>query len=274
MKKSIISITAASLLIWGPLAGAQQQETWQDKLNRQFKNENVSRAVGSVAGALLGSRIGDGSGKVVAIAAGTLAGYWLGGKFSEHLNEADRVGIAGTTEHAIQSGTNATWRNPDTGTSTRVTVTEADARGTVAGGGELEPLRRLPPIELVNSYFKPSVNLNVRGGPGTEYRILYTLKQGSQVPVVGRVMDRDWFLVSEHGMASGFVYAPLMEFSEESGVGGAIRDSLLSERPVERIEVATSACRQVTQQVTLRDGVSDSHSFRVCQQDDGSWVEA
>jgi surface antigen len=276
MKRSIGLVAATSLIVWSAAADAQQQETWQEKLNQQLRNENVTRAVGSIAGALLGTQIGDGRGKLAAIAVGTLAGYWLGGKFSEKLNEADRVGIASTTERAIETGSTTTWSNPDTGTSTRVVVSDVQrTSGTAQNDARNPVLQKVPPIELVDSYFSPSVNLNVRGGPGTEYPVLHTLRKGTLVPVVGRVLNDDWFVISENGTAAGFAYAPMMDFSEmDTGAGGAVRDSMLAGRNAEHYEVATSTCRQVTQEVTLNDGASDSHRFQVCQQADGSWVEA
>lgn len=273
MKKTIIA--AAALAVAAASPAALSQESWQDKLKRQLRNENVTRAIGSVAGALLGTQIGGGRGKIAAIAVGTLAGYWLGGKLSEHLNETDRVGIASTTERAIQTGSTSTWTNPDTGTSTRVMVSDVERRAGGGASGRLAPLAEIPPLELVNSWYTPTVNLNVRGGPSTEYEVLHTLKEGTRVPVIGRVVDEKWVLIAEDGRAAGFAYAPLMEFVESDGeAGSAIRDSLSSGSAPEYYQVATNSCRRVTQEVTLRDGTADSHTFDVCQQPDGSWVEA
>lgn len=271
MNQRIMSLMMTTLLVSSP-AIVHADESWQDKLKRQLKNENVSRTLGTVAGALLGSQIGDGRGQVAAIAAGAFAGYWLGGKFSEKLRQSDRAGIASATERAVETGETTTWTNPDTGVSTRVSV--ADAESGVDRSGRA-PLETLPPLDIVDAWFVPTVNLNVRGGPGTDYRILHTLKEGTPVPVLGQAKDSDWFVIAEGGKAAGFVYAPMTApAGEDMPASGAIRDAMTGKVKTERYEVAASTCRRVTQEVTLNDGSSDTNAFRVCRQPDGSWVQA
>ncbi|GJL81625.1 MAG: hypothetical protein DHS20C01_12590 [marine bacterium B5-7] len=277
MNKHIGMIFTVSVIVASLIATpvfAQSQESWQEKLNRQLRNENVTRAIGSVAGALLGTQIGGGSGKIAAIAVGTLAGYWLGGKFSESLNNADRVGIAGATERAIQSGQTTSWSNPDTGTRTRVMVKDEPYVNRSRSSNKLASLDQLPPIEFANSYYEPTVNINVRGGPNTDYQILHTLKKGTSVPVIGRVVDSNWLLIANNGTADGFVYGPLMELTDDTDqVGNAVRDSMDKGLSSERYQVVDSTCRKVTQEVMLKDGAKDTHSFTVCRQNDGNWVE-
>lgn len=272
MKHRVMCLALAASMASAP-ALTNAGESWQDKLKQQLKNENVSRTLGTVAGALLGSQIGDGRGQVAAIAAGAVAGYWLGGKFSAKLRQSDRAGIASATERAIETGETTTWTNPDTGVSTRVSVGEAE-RGPEPAAGNA-PLGKMPPLEVVDAYYVPTVNLNVRGGPGTEYRVLYTLKEGTPVPVIGRVKGSDWFAIAEGGEATGFIYAPMTApAGGELPESGAVRDAIAGNVQSERHEVAETTCRRVTQEVTLNDGSSDSHAFRVCQQPDGSWVQA
>ncbi len=266
MKHSLSYLVALSLLAAPALGHAD--ESWQDKLKQQLQNDNVSRTIGTVAGALLGSQIGDGRGQVAAIAAGAVAGYWLGGKFSAQLRQSDRAGIANATEQAIRTGETTTWRNPDTGMEARVSVRDEPA----AAGND--PLRQLPPLDLVDAWYTPTVNLNVRGGPGTDYRVLYTLAEGVEVPVLGRVRDSDWLVIAEGGEASGFVYEPLTRPSANRAAdGGALRQAKASEYRAARVDT-DGECRQVTQQVTLGDGARDAHDFRVCRQADGQWVQA
>ncbi len=269
--RTVCLVLAASLASAPALSFAG--ESWQDKLKQQLKNDNVSRTLGTVAGALLGSQIGDGRGQVAAIAAGAVAGYWLGGKFSAKLRQSDRAGIASATERAIETGETTTWTNPDTGVSTRVSVGEAERTSATMDG--VAPMERMPPLEVIDAYYVPTVNLNVRGGPGTDYRVLYTLKEGTAVPVIGRVSGSDWFAIAEGGEAAGFIYAPMTApAGPDLPASGAVRDAIAGKVQSERHEVAEVTCRDVTQEVTLNDGSSDSHAFRVCQQPDGSWVQA
>ena len=271
MKKLLILTVTLPLLATSPAWA--QQETWQDKINRHMRNDNVTRAVGALGGALLGTQIGSGSGKILAIAAGTLGGYWLGGKLSQHLRESDQRGIAMTTERAIDTGKTTTWSNPDTGMTTTVSSRKA-LPGHAQGGTNLRTLKHLPPMELVNRYYEPSVNINVRGGPGTEYSVLRTLRKDTPVVVVGRVVDSNWFAISENSMVTGFVYAPLMHVSEEPyDTGNAIRTAMANDDSIDYVELDTRECRIVTQKVTLANGENDTHEFKACRQSDGTWAE-
>ncbi len=274
MKRATILIALVAILTSSPV-WAQGQETWQEKLKKQLRNEDVTQAIGAIAGALLGTQIGGGRGKLAAIAVGTFAGYWLAGKFTEKLNDKDRIGIAETTERAIRSGQTTTWRNPDTGMHTRVSVSDArSGHSDPRERNKKPPLNQLPPVELVNSYYVPTVNTNVRAGPGTQYQILSTIKKGTPAPIVGRVVDKKWLMLVEAGTAAGFVYAPLMKLSDDqSQLGNAIRDSLSRGSEMVLYQVEAQDCKRVAQEVTLRDGTTDSHSFKLCQQADGSWVE-
>ena len=267
--KTKISIAMATMLLVSSPAFAQQGETWQEQLKRQFSNENVSRTAGILAGALLGTQIGSGRGRTAAIIAGALAGYWAGGKLSQKLSDEDKVGIATTTERAIETGQTTTWSNPNTGVATRVSVSDATSG---ASYNRKIGVRQVPALELVNSYFAPSTNLNVRGGPGTDYDVLYTLQQGTLVPVIGKVAGSEWFLISENGTASGFVYAPLMDYREDQ-TGNAIRHSMNDGTQPARYQVASNDCRNITQEVTLGDGTRETHTFKACQQGDGTWRE-
>ena len=258
-----------AMLVVSPAGFAQQQETWTETLKRQFANENVSRTTGIVTGALLGTQIGSGRGTTAAIIAGALAGYWAGGKLSQKLSAEDKAGIANTTSRAIHTGQTTTWRNPNTGTLTRVSVRESSP--ATPQSRKLN-IQQVPTLELVNSYFAPSVNLNVRGGPGTDYAVLHTLQKGTLVPVVGKVASRDWYLISENGSGSGFVYAPLMDYRDNQ-TGNAIRHSMLDGTQPARYRVASNHCRNITQEVLLGDGSRESYTFKACQQDDGSWRE-
>ena len=275
MRKAIILAMAISLVTASPIYA---QETWQEKLKRQLGNEDISKAIGSLAGALLGSQVGSGKGKIAAIAVGTFAGYWLGGKLSDKLNQQDKAGIAGATQKAIETGKTTTWQNPKSGMQTRVSV--KDAKPGVSNQSNKNKRRALdtiPPLELANTYYTPTTNINVRGGPSTEYEILYSLKKGSNVPVIGRVDDSKWLVIAEGGVANGFVYGPLMDLSDEqlyaNQAGNAVRHASAENVQADRFAVTAFNCRDITQEVVVRDGTRDSHTFKACQQSDGSWVE-
>jgi len=236
----------------------------------ELNKENIGKGIGAITGAIIGSKIGGGHGKTAAIAAGTLAGYWAGGKIGAKLSEKDKAGIDQATSTAISTGRNTSWKNPDTGTRTNITVKNSAAsldKGTKA------PLKQLPPIELINAYYVPTTDINVRGGPGTEYTVLHSIRKGEPVPVAGRVLNSDWYLIAERGKASGFLYAPLMSFArQQSANNNAIRDAAAEDQPGRYLAQANT-CRIITQQVSLNSGSSESHQFKACKQSNGNWVK-
>lgn len=261
----------AVLALGGVMAAPVGAESLGETFQRNLTGENVGKAVGAVAGALLGSQVGGGKGKYVGVAVGTLAGYWLGGEVGKRLSSRDQQGIASTTEQALETGQAQSWQNPNTGTYTRVSVADAPPPASARVSGK-EPLARVPALELVNDFYVAEKNVNVRGGPGTDYRVLYGLKRDERVPVVGRVARSDWVMIAEDGEGSGFVYAPLLSPASRDGSGNALRLSM-NEQASPRSPVSVEPrCSNITQEVVLRDGTRDTERFTACRQDDGRWV--
>jgi uncharacterized protein YgiM (DUF1202 family) len=212
----------------------------------ELNKENVGKGIGAIAGAVIGSNIGGGRGRTAAIAAGTLAGYWTGGKVGRHFTEPQHI--------AARPGSSKRSVRPSCRT--------------------FEPaLERLPPIELVNAYYYPTTNINVRGGPGTNYVVTHTIPQGKRVPVVGRVVDSDWYLIAERGKASGFLYAPLMAIDfQQSAQHNAIRDAA-SGTQFHRIASQNPTCRTITLSAQAVNSGREAHTFQACQQANGNWVK-
>lgn len=265
MKRPLIILATSLTLAAGPL----QAEHESDRTgNTPFTKENIGKALGAAAGALLGSQVGSGRGKLAAVAIGTLAGYWVGGRVGEYLTRRDQAGIAYSTHRALETGRTQTWRNPDTGVATRVSVRDAGGTGGRRGRS---PLGEVPTLELIDRFYIADANVNVRGGPSTEYVILYRLAQGERVPVVGRVVDTEWLMIAEQGAGNGFVYEPLFTPSHESD--NAIRDTMGTGETFATYDVESRECRIITQEVTLSDGTIRTHEFKACQQPDGTWME-
>lgn len=262
IRRKIIAITTTCALLVSPVFAQELPG---------FTTENISKGVGAIAGALVGSQIGGGRGKLAAVAAGTLAGYWVGGNVGRYLSQADRTGIAQTTSKAVYSGQNTSWHNPDTGMKTSVTVRDINSKST--SKNLKAALSSLPTIELINSFYQPVSNVNVRGGPGTEYQIVHRITAGQAVPVIGKVINRDWYLIAEQGKAAGFVYAPLMKRQSGRNLSAnAIREASTIGQPG-RYLAKEQHCRVITQQVQLPNGASESHQFKACQHADGNWVK-
>jgi surface antigen len=75
------------------------------------QNEGIGVATGAVAGGLLGSAFGSGTGKVVAIGVGAIAGALIGGSIGKNMDESD---YAKTTQ-ALNTNKPYYWTNPKTG---------------------------------------------------------------------------------------------------------------------------------------------------------------
>ena len=255
------------LSIAGALALSISSANAQTMSWPELTTENVGKGIGAVSGAILGSKIGGGHGTTAAIAAGTLAGYWAGGKFGAYLSEKDRQGINRATSKAMNSGKSTSWDNPDTGIHTRINVKD------ISDGNLKAPLTQLPPIELINAYYLPTTDINVRGGPGTEYAVSHLIKKGKAVPVAGKVRDSDWYLIAESGKASGFLYAPLMAYAPMQPVtSNAIRDASAIAQPG-RYAANSHSCRIITQRLSLHGASKNPTQFKACQQTNGSWVK-
>lgn len=113
--------------------------------------ESTGTLLGAGTGALLGSQIGSGQGRIVATAAGTLLGALIGQDVGRSLDRADQAYLHQTTQESLESSAinqPSTWVNPDTGHSGSVTPTStyqaSDGRycreftQTVEIGGEIQ----------------------------------------------------------------------------------------------------------------------------------------
>ena len=67
--------------------------------------------IGGVAGALIGSVVGDGSGQNVAIAAGAIAGSLIGSSIGQRFDEQDQGRIA----YSMERNQRSSWTNSTTG---------------------------------------------------------------------------------------------------------------------------------------------------------------
>lgn len=94
--------------------------------------QTVGTVGGAVAGGLLGSQVGGGSGRLWATGAGVLLGGLLGSEIGKSLDRADQAYMGQTTYNALetgQSGQPVQWRNPDSGHYGTVTPQAAYNQG-------------------------------------------------------------------------------------------------------------------------------------------------
>lgn len=65
-------------------------------------------------------------------------------------------------------------------------------------------------VEPLTGLYRVIADVNVRAGPGTDFKRLLGLDQGDQVRAVGKPADKDWIVVNKDGETLGFVYAPVL----------------------------------------------------------------
>ncbi len=88
-----------------------------------MSKQDVGTVSGGVVGGLLGSQFGGGTGKLLAIGAGTLAGALIGGSIGKSMDETDKL----KTQQALETqpvGQPAYWQNAKTGAQYTVTPTK------------------------------------------------------------------------------------------------------------------------------------------------------
>lgn len=111
MQRKVLAPLAAAVLILSACT------------NDAGQKETAGTVIGGVAGAVLGSQIGGGSGRLVATAVGTLAGAFIGNEIGRSLDRADKLAMAEAEQkaHAAPVGEKIVWNNPDSGHSGSVT---------------------------------------------------------------------------------------------------------------------------------------------------------
>lgn len=229
------------------------------------QQETVGTLLGGVVGGVLGAQVGGGTGRLMATGIGAVAGAVIGREIARYLEQGDQERLAQSTGQTIATGETGTWRNPDTGVSGRTEVTREEQRSEQVQVRVLKDrVDELPPIDLIGAPYVSSGNVNVRGGPGTDYRVVDSLRAGEAVQVVGRVQGRDWYMIARDGAASGFVSATLLSPAPDRHIQTAAAPSgeLVTAS-------ANRTCRTVRQEVTLADGSVQEELVTACSGPDG-----
>lgn len=113
-------------------------------------NQTVGALGGGALGAWAGSTIGGGRGRVIATAGGAIAGALLGSYIGQQLDEKDRMQANRSFQKSLENsktGQTSTWTNPDSGHSGTYRPVRTYERGgqhcrefqqTIRVGGKIE----------------------------------------------------------------------------------------------------------------------------------------
>ena len=210
--------------------------------------QTAGALVGGFLGGFIGNRIADGSflGTVVGGALGAAAGSAIGCK----LQKEDQAKAEAALETALAKGENQSWQSAETGASGVVEIAASGPSASPAG------LRFAPGVEPWGEYqqvgnsFETTMTANVRSRPSLDGRIMGQLPAGTRIWVPALAADTPWYLVSDNGVAQGYVSNALLK----------------------QAAAVPSSCKMVTQTITLPDAKSASESYQACQDKTGQWT--
>ncbi|MBN8522154.1 MAG: glycine zipper 2TM domain-containing protein [Alphaproteobacteria bacterium] len=115
MKKTLLTLT---LIAGVALSGCET-------LNDRGTKELIGGGSGAIIGGVLGSQVGEGSGRLWAAGVGTLLGVLVGSEIGRSLDKADMAYAqkANAQAHTAPIGQAISWNNPESGNSGVVTPT-------------------------------------------------------------------------------------------------------------------------------------------------------
>ena len=171
------------------------------------------------------------------------------------MQKDDREKAERAVQDAVLTGNDQSWTNPETGASGTVEV--ADAGGSTSGAALADVQFRdgIDPVDRftsVNAAYVATANVNIRQAPTTAAPIRGRIASGQRVWIPARVANQQWYLVSDGGVAQGYVSAPLM-------------------KPAVATQIAANNCRVVTQTVNVPGQGEASEKMQACKGSDGNW---
>jgi surface antigen len=260
MNRKIIAamIVAASL----PIAGCETMDG--------VSKEKFGAATGAIAGALIGKKVG-GENEQLGTALGAVAGAYIGQTIGRMLDEQDRQRLAQSTYNTLQTGQPQSWHNPETGVRATTTVKQSTTQQQQVQVKVLkDKVKTVPPMEFVGEEYSANKNVNVRGGPGTDYVVVDKLTAGEHINVVGKVAGKPWYMISRGGVGSGFVYTSLLATVPVENWTVAQSEAPVATTNVQTAAVnATRDCRVVSQEVTLGNGQTATEDVTACRGPNG-----
>ena len=205
----------------------------------------IGAVAGGAVGGLIGSKIKGTVGTILGGALGAAAGSAIGCK----LQKNDRMRAERATQAAIASGKSQEWQNTETGASGRVDVASSSGSslGDLKFADGVEPASG---FTKVGSSYTSASAANVRSTPNTSGTVLAKLTPGQRVWVPASVTGSPWMLVSDGGVAQGYVSAPLLQ----------------------KAATVASSCKIVKQNVSVAGEAAQSESYQACKDKSGAWV--
>lgn len=233
---------AGSGFVAGLIAAQQCKRQFRDK-------QSVDRCVGLV------------------ITSATIAGYY----WAKKLSEENQKKMITTTDKVANYGGDQTWVDKENNISGSAKVVSTEVK-PVEKPKPVKVLKdaveELPPFEIISEPYTVSKSVNLRGGPSTDYKIVGQMKPDEIFTVLGRVEGKNWFVVSQNGIASGFIYEKLTVAAPDATPTWQIASTSSSDITSKSPKISQK-CRKIEQSVVNTDGVEDSRFVQACKGENG-----
>jgi surface antigen len=252
-----------------------------------FSKENIGTVLGTGVGILVGSQVGGGDGRRLAMLAGAIAGGMIGKHIGASLDERDRQALAMETQKALltaQDGESQHWQSGHSGAKATITPVSTTTRTQSTGLRRTAKVINVDELAVINAPYEVTKGVNIRRGPSTSYDRIGSLAAGTSFTALGRT-DNNWIAVGRQGVAVGYIYAPLtrpvMDVQDSTATdldtmivsnnnpdqSGFDLDSM--EIVTDQITASTQ-CRTVAYDIQASEG-RESEQVELCQAADGAW---
>ena len=254
--------------------------------------EQAGTVLGGLAGAVVGSQIGDGKGRVLATILMAGAGAYIGNKIGSMLDERDREALAQQTQQALmQADAGAqqpmTWTSQHSGATAKIEQGQAYEQKKPVEVKRVATVQAVPSMKLIQAPYVTMKSSNVRAAPSMDGAKVGGLQPGTEFTAVGSTGD--WILVGRQNVTVGYVHKSLVAPKQEAvakQVSPTVNlDTLnvaaspetqgfdLDNLSVASNEVAaTSTCRPVNISLTAGNGQTESESSTYCKNSStGTW---
>lgn len=210
--------------------------------------QQIGAIAGGVIGGLLGNRIGGRGGRtwgtILGGVLGAAGGSWLGCK----LQQKDQEKAERALEDTVATGKDQSWSSDESGASGKVEQVSAPALSGIRFASNVEPADS---FTKVSGAYVATTTANIRSSPSTTGSILGTLSPGQRVWVPAEVSGKPWVLVSEDGVARGYVAKSLMQ----------------------QASTATAPnCKLVKQTISVPGSADQTETLQACKDKSGEWV--
>ena len=213
--------------------------------------QTTAAVIGGVLGGVLGNRIAGRGNRTLGTLLGGALGAAGGSALGCKLQKNDQAKAERAMEDALAKGESQSWESPETGASGNVEVSSAMSGATLSGLKFATGVEPWSGYRKVGGAFVSTSSANIRSKPGLDGQIVGRLTSGARVWVPAATEGAPWYLISDNGVAQGYVSNALLQRASTE---------------------TASNCKMVKQTVAMANQGSESETFQACKDNAGQWV--